>query len=186
MDVHIMKEHNTSSITDHENNKCVFLQILLSNDQGCMSTEDIKILEPAKKTLILCNIWFLKLSVQYMIPDYVIFTAIYILYQYVGKDQVQQFVQDPYVVAGACLNIANKLENINNQLKPSFLVQNDAELKLNSKEDLIDSERKIIQVLEWAFFRMQPPQVFLDSCYVIFDIHPKIKKTVSLCLKSVS
>jgi len=163
MDVHKTKEHTASSITDNENNKCRFLQILLSNDQGCMSTEDINIIEPAKKTAILCNLWFLKLSVQYTIPEHVIFTAIYILYQYVVKDQVQQFVQDPYVVASACLNIANKLGNINNRLKPSFLVQNEPQLKLNSKEDIIESERKIIHVLEWAFFRMQPPQVFLDG-----------------------
>ena len=177
MDAQKTEEHDARSITDHENSKCMFVQILLFNDRGC------KILEPVKKTIILCNSWFLKFSVKYTIPEHVIFTAIYILYQYVVKDQVQHFVHNPYVVASACLNIANKLGNINNQFKPSFLVQTEPQLKINSKEDIIDAERTIIHVLDWAFFRMQTPHIFLDSCYGIFDIHPMIKKTVPSCLR---
>jgi len=177
------KQHNALSMPDYENSNLMFLQILLLNDQNCMSTEHISILEAVKKTVIICNSWFLKFSIQYKIPENVIFTAIYILYQYVVKEPEKYFVDNPYVFAGACLNIANKLGNINNQFKPSFLVKNDPNLKLNRKEDIIDAERKIIHVLDWVFFKMQIPQVFLDSCYVIFDIHPKIKKTVSICLR---
>ena len=183
LDVQKSNEHNAPSMGDHENSNFMFLQILLLNDKDCMSTEHISILEPVKKTVILCNSWFLKFSIQYKIPEHVIFTAIYILYQYVVKEQEQHFIHNPYVFAGACLNIANKLGTINNQFKPSFLVQNEPNLKLNRKEDIIDAERSIINVLDWVFFRMQTPQVFLDSCYVIFDIHPKIKRTVSLCLR---
>jgi len=183
MDAQKTKEYDARSRNHHENSKCTFAQILLCKDQGYMATEDIKILEPVKKTIILCNSWFLKFSVKYRIPEDTIFTAIYILYQYIVKDQAQHFVHNPYVVASACLNIANKLGNVNNQFKPSFLVQTEPQLKFNSKEDIIDAERMIIRALDWAFFRMQAPHIFLDSCYVMFDIHPKIKNTVLSCLR---
>jgi len=183
IDVEKSKRDKARYITVHEDSKCMFVQILLSKDQGCLPIEDMNILEPAKKTIILCNSWFLKFSVKYRIPEDTIFTAIYILYQYIVKDQAQHFVHNPYVVASACLNIANKLGNVNNQFKPSFLVQTEPQLKFNSKEDIIDAERMIIRALDWAFFRMQAPHIFLDSCYVMFDIHPKIKKTVLSCLR---
>ena len=183
IDVETTKGHQVRCISGHEDSRCMFVQILLPKDQGCLPREDMNILEPAKKTIILCNSWFLKLSAKYTIPEHVIFTAIYILYQYAVKDKVQQLLYSPYVVASACLNIANKLGNVSNRFKPSFLVQHEPQLKTNTKEDIIDAECKIVHVLDWVFFRMQPPQVFLESCYDIFDIHPRIKNTVSLCLR---
>jgi hypothetical protein len=148
-----------------------------------MSREDIASLEPVKNSLIVCNAWLLKLSAQYKIPEHVVFTAVYILYQYVVKDGTLLFVQSPYVVASACLNIANKLEIVKNEFKPSFLVEHEPRLAPHSKEEIINAERGIIHVLDWGFFRMQPPHIFLESCYYIFDVHPKIKKTVSSCLR---
>jgi len=170
-------------IDPEDDDECSFMiQLLQENNISTFKNFEV-MLGNHQEIIILCNAWLFKISAQYKLPDDIVFSGIYIMYRYLVKGKIVDFVKEPYLFAAVCLNIAKKIETVQTHLKPSILIANEHRLQNNSVLDMIRVERVVISHLKWEFSHIQPPQIFLNSCYNIFDIHPKIRKTAASCAK---
>jgi len=176
-------KHDFPQKNIEDNDEFRFMKQLLEKNKNSTSNEFGILLGNHNEIIIVCNAWLLKIAAQNNLSDDIFFRAIYILYRYLVKGNIADFVQEQYLFAAVCLNIANKIETVKNNLKPSNLIAKEDKLQKNSVLDMIRVERLIISHLQWEFTQIHPPHIFLNSCYIIFDMHPKIMKTAASCAK---
>ena len=184
----VMQKGNKTKHDFHQKNiedddEFRFMKLLLEKNKNFASNDFGILLGNYNEIIIVCNTWLLKIAAQHNLSDDIFFRAIYILYRYLVKGNISDFVKEHYLFAAVCLNIANKIDTVKNHLKPSKLITNEHKLQQNSVLDMIRVERLIISHLEWEFTQIQPPHTFFNSCYLIFDMHPKIMKTAASCAK---